>query len=117
MPVKRRVLKERNVITPEVLAIFAAMRRLKCKCPPHDWNEWVRPCAACERWWRLNDQLCDLLILKPWQYPSIEDPRTRNPYPRGSRAHAEWTPDWEARDRWQMLEQGAHEVYKVHLPR
>jgi hypothetical protein len=123
MPVKRRTSKLRAVrITEAALAAFERLRWLEehCSCPPRDWDDWpgkipnnqdrahwerwYRRCAACEEWSVQHEILHSELGMKPWQWPCVESPATRNPWPEGSYKHGRWGPDLEAQSLWRELE-------------
>ena len=59
-------------------------------------------CAACRRWYDLDDALHIELGLKSWQWGL-----PRNPYPPGTAASRNWRPDpdGEAQALWQLLDE------------
>jgi hypothetical protein len=86
--------------------LFRQMERLECTCPERDWSGeyWKHtPCAGCERWWELHSLLHDALSLRPFDWPAIESPDARNPYPAGSPAAVQWEPGREAQARYVAL--------------
>src|SRR5262249_11900693 len=58
-------------------------------------------CAACRRWYDLQDALHTELGLKPWQWLCL----LRNPYPPGSSKFLDWRPlpDGEDQALWERL--------------
>jgi hypothetical protein len=84
------------------------MKNVKCTCPPIDWKGkyWERhECPGCERWWSLHSRLAQLLPgIRPWHWPVIQSPRVQGPYPEGSHAAAQWSPNETAQARWRELE-------------
>jgi hypothetical protein len=100
-------------ITDAAVALYDAMRRCKCVCPPIDWDGayWERSeCAGCRRWWELHSQLHDELKLAPWAWPAIENPHPdASPYPRAHHGHDTWAvPDAQA--RWRKLDAASREL-------
>ena len=94
-------------ITPVAVKLFDQMRQCRCTCPPRDWHDpktWIRECEGCERWWELHSHLHTELHCCPWEWPCIEHPSARSPYPRGSEADKRWEPDLEAQELWRQLE-------------
>jgi hypothetical protein len=97
-------------ITPAALVAFEAMDKLgrACTCEPIDWGGkyWERgpQCSSCQEWWRQHSILHHELRCKPWQWPCIEHPSARSPYPRGSEADKRCEPDLEAQELWRQLE-------------
>jgi len=85
-------------ITPKAIQLFDAMRRCHCTCPKNR-NPLTR-CSACDRWWKLQNELRDELHTKPWEYPCVEDPREAD------------APDDrpEAQERWRLLAEAAREA-------
>jgi len=109
VPVARSPLP---VISPAAITLFDAMRRCRCTCPPIDWEGkyWGRQqCAGCERWWELQNQLCDEVHARIWQYPCVEHPNTVSPYPRNTPAHKSWQPCLEAQALWKTLAEASRE--------
>jgi hypothetical protein len=108
VPVARTPIPQ---ITPRSIELFDAMKRCCCTCPPIDWEgQWGRQqCPGCKRWWELQNELCDELRTKPWEYPCVEDPRTENPYLRGMPAHATWEPNHRAQAMWRQLHSASRE--------
>jgi hypothetical protein len=100
----------RPSITPRAVALFAEMRALVCTCEPRDWSGeyWKHePCNACRQWWTLHARLHRELGARLWDWPVIESPLSVCPYPAGSAAAKDWTPDERAREMWKLLEQAA----------
>jgi hypothetical protein len=92
-------------ITDEAIALFDAMQRINCVCPPIDWGGefWKRrECVGCQRWWELHSQLHDALNLKPWNWPVYQHPDS-NPYPSWHAQHGKWAIA-EAQERWRALD-------------
>jgi hypothetical protein len=116
MPGTKRVPVTRSPIpqiTLKAVELFDGMRGCRCTCPPIDWEGkyWGRQqCPGCKRWWELQNQLCDELCCKPWEYPCVEDPRTQNPYPRGMPAHQSWQPNHRAQEMWRTLADASREA-------
>src|SRR5262245_50800327 len=109
VPVARTPIPQ---ITSRSIELFDAMKRCRCTCLPIDWEGkyWGRQqCPGCKRRWELQNELCDELHTKPWEYPCVEDPRTENPYPRGMLAHATWQPNHRAQAMWRQLHSASRE--------
>jgi hypothetical protein len=105
---------QRTPIAPRAIALFREMQALetKCTCEPIDWDGkyWEHEqCPACDRWWDLHAELHDEIGAKLHEWPGIETPGARTPYPEGSNAAADWKPDLEAQERYRVLEQAAAE--------
>jgi hypothetical protein len=97
-------------ITPLAISLFQRMQRCKCTCKPRDWKGeyWKHEeCPGCRQWWKLHNRLWDELKCKPWQWPCIEHPESKNPWPEGSAAAGAWVPDEQARELWRMLDEDA----------
>jgi len=75
MPTKRVPLnrQHQSPVTERAVRLFDAMRHCRCTCP-QDRDPLTR-CSACDRWWKLQNELCDELRTPVWQYPCVEDPR------------------------------------------
>ena len=74
-----------RMITPKAIRLFEANAALPLTCPgDHSGGE---QCPGCRRWWTLQNNLCDELATPVWRYPCVEDPRTENPYQRGTPAY------------------------------
>ena len=105
IPIHRPI---RAQIPLEALDLFREMKNVKCTCPPIDWKGryWERQeCPGCERWWGLHSRLAQLLPgIRPWHWPVIQSPRAQCPYPEGSYAAAQWSPNETAQARWRELE-------------
>jgi hypothetical protein len=100
----------RRQITPHAVKIFAAMKAIECTCEPRDWDGayWEhQPCAGCAEWWDLHSFLHNELKCRPWEWPCIEHPDAKSPYPENSHADRRWKPDTEAQARWRLLEEAA----------
>jgi len=121
MPVKRRKSKARDArITEQALQLFTEMLALECTCPPRDWGDWpgrivnnhdseawdgwLHECPGCKEWWRLHSELHDELRCRPYEWPCIQSPHARNPWPLGSNMFKQWKPDLEAQALWRELE-------------
>jgi hypothetical protein len=85
------------VITPKALELFEQMRR----------------CRSDERWWKLQNDLCDELHTRPWEYPCVEHPDTSNPYPPGTPAHLSWRPNDRAQEMWKALDAASREAKRA----
>jgi hypothetical protein len=84
-------------ITVTAVRLFESMQRLVCcMCGPSE-------CRHCRRWWDLHSELHKELGARLWQWPCIEHPGTRSPYPRGSEADKRWEPDLDAQAMWRAL--------------
>jgi hypothetical protein len=107
-------------ITPTAIKVFTEMRRCVCSCAPIDWDGayWERGelCDGCRRYWNLHGHLHKELRAKPWQWPVIERPTARNPYPAGSAAAKDWRPDERGRELWRLLEQAARPAPTPQAP-
>ena len=105
----------RAQIVPEALDIFDAMTKLKCTCPPVDFEGADREeCPGCELWSRLHSQLAGLLPgIKPWDWPVIENPQAECPYPEGSYAATHWRPNEKGQQRWRELDAALAERKKL----
>ena len=66
IPVARRPMEQ---VTPRAVALFVAMGKLRCTCPPPQQTR--SPCLGCERWWGLHNELHDELRCKPWERPAV----------------------------------------------
>src|SRR5262249_2634102 len=87
--------------------LFDQMCQCRCTCPPRDWDDpesWIRECEGCERWWELHSHLHEELHCRPWEWPCVEHPGARSPYPRGAEAVKSGGPVWEAPELWAHLE-------------
>src|SRR5689334_20251897 len=102
-------LRRRFIITPEAIAAFEAMRKLRraCTCEPIDWGgkywESGPQCSSCQEWWRQHSILHHELKCKTWEWPCIEHPDSVTYFPEGSPAALAWKPDREAQARWRLL--------------
>jgi hypothetical protein len=93
-------------ITDRAIELFDRMCAIKCACEPIDWEGeyWKhRPCGGCDRWWDLHSELHDEMKCKVWDWPCIQSPKARSPYPAGSFADEHWKPDLEAQALWRAL--------------
>jgi hypothetical protein len=102
----------RSQITPAAIEIFRRMQAVEaaCTCEPVDWGGeyWNhRTCAACEEWWDAHSALWRELRKKPWQWPCVQHPAARCPYPEGSYAANQWGPNLEAQAMWRELDAAA----------
>ena len=100
-------------ITPLAIRLFTEMRAISCTCAPRDWDGkyWEhRQCAGCERWWELHGRLHDELRCRPWEWPCIQSPEAKCPYPPGSPAAQSWRPNERAQQMWQALAGAAREA-------
>src|SRR5215471_7573426 len=101
MPTRRTPVARQHTSQLSLTAIklFMEMRRCRCTCDPD-----VRfdICPGCERWDELDDHLCVELGLKPWEFPTFENP--------SARVHPTCQPDERARKLWLALEAGAREL-------
>jgi hypothetical protein len=116
MPRKRRLSKGRRdiVITETAVKLFREMRLCHCTCPPRDFDEpEFTECSACKTWWSLHFDLHRQLGRKLWQWPCVQHPAARSPYPKDSPADRDWKPDVEAQALWQAL--AAASVRRVGL--
>ncbi len=101
-------------ITAKAIAAFEEMQicRPLCTCDPIDWggNYWQREeCPACEDWWRHHGVLWNELNLRPWEWPAIQHPNARSPYPEGSEATRRWKPHLAAQERYRLLAEAAEQ--------
>ena len=99
-------------IPPEAIAAFKRMAaRPPCTCRPVEWfaEYWKNrePCPSCEFWWEEHSKLHDALRLKPWVWPAIQHPDTKNPWPEGSYMAGKWRPDERAVALYRELEKAA----------
>jgi hypothetical protein len=98
MPTRRtpRRWAEKRVITPTAIAAFARLQRL-----PY----------GSDAWWAAHSELHSALHARPWEFPCVEDPRARNPYPPGSYAAKQWETQRAARpetvELWRALQAAA----------
>jgi hypothetical protein len=122
----------RRQFTPRALQLFASVLALECECPPRDWSDWpgnipnnrdhahwerwYRRCAGCEEWARLHGHLHAELRCKPWEWPCIQSPTVKNPWPEGSAMWRQWKPDLEAQALWRELEAALAEVEAARPP-
>ena len=74
-----------------------------CTCQNHS-------CTACKQWWVEHRNLHRELELNPWDWPCVERPGTRPPYPKGSPADQTYEPNYEGQARWARFEQAARAV-------
>jgi hypothetical protein len=110
---KRLKYSARPEITPAAIAAFRKIKELEaaCSCLPRNWEKYWEhePCASCEaratQWAKLRAEL----HLPPWQWPPVQNPDARNPYPAGSRAAAGWKPYPAAQELWRILEEAGAE--------
>jgi len=64
----------------------------------------IAECPGCKPWCELHSHLWHELRCKLWQWPCIQRPSARSPYPKGSHADLTWKTDLEAQQRWHHLE-------------
>jgi hypothetical protein len=99
-------------ITPRALELFAELERARrarrhaTDCTISEFGLCIAECAACERWWDLQDELHIELDLPPWRWPAIP----RNPYPPGSPKAREWRAGTEQEELWKLLEEARREA-------
>src|SRR5215475_10894283 len=69
----------RMIISPEMVALYGRMVRIRCTCAPPPITEyWKRElCDNCERWWGLHTELSHLVPHKPWRWPLLAPPSRR----------------------------------------
>jgi hypothetical protein len=113
MPTKRIPIGRQPApkITVKAIRLFEAMRRCRCTCPED--RELGTRCDGCERWWSLNNDLCDELHTPLWQYPCVQNPLAENPYPLGCAAYKSWKPDREAQATWKALVNASCELRRA----
>ena len=92
-------------ITVKAIKLFEAMRRCCCTCPD-DRKSGDARCDGCERWWSLQNDLCDELHTPLWQYPCVENPATQNPY-------LGWKPNLEGQTMWRALTHASRELRRA----
>jgi hypothetical protein len=92
-------------ITVKAIKLFEAMRRCCCTCPD-DRKSGDARCDGCERWWSLQNNLCDELRTPLWVYPCVENPATQNPY-------LGWKPNLEGQAMWRALTHASHELRRA----
>jgi hypothetical protein len=93
MATTRRTKRPRSVkykITPEAGQLFRQMRKLPhCTCVwgPRYYD--TVDCASCDEWWRLQNQLHNMLDLPVNAYPAVAPPPSTPPYAEiaGGRVH------------------------------
>lgn len=96
MPTNRQPIRRPPrgpTITGEAIATFRRMYELEyvCDCG----GDPKARCAPCKEYFRLDSKLCDLLKLKPWEFPAVRHP------------DADGEPDHEARARYRALAKAA----------
>jgi hypothetical protein len=77
MPTNRRpFFRDRQpAFPPRAIEIFKRMVvDIECTCEDGSKTK----CAGCEEYHALDRELCDVLKLKPWQYPALISPDTPN---------------------------------------
>jgi hypothetical protein len=68
-PIHRSLIMQ---ITSRAVAIYEQMRRIHCTCLPREYSaRYVPPCASCDKWWDLHNELHRELKLKVWHWPAI----------------------------------------------
>jgi len=98
-PVARQQVAAR--VTPRAIQLFDSMRRIRrCDCPPYDpmvdWRKERVRCAYCKRRSDLDDQLHRELGLRPWEWPTIQNPNWSNPFPVEHAHHRQARPPTSA---------------------
>jgi hypothetical protein len=110
---KRLKYSARPEITPAAIAAFRKIKELEaeCACPPRNWEKYWKhePCASCEKKARQMTIIRDELPLPPWQWPPVQNPDVKNPYPAWSVAQRQWKPYPAAQTLWRILEEAAEE--------
>jgi hypothetical protein len=104
----------RKEISPAAITAFCRIKELeaKCSCSPRDWagDYWKHePCASCEKKARQMAIIRDELLIPPWQWPPVQNPDVKNPYPAWSVAQRQWKPYPAAQTLWRILEEAAEE--------
>jgi hypothetical protein len=79
MVTKRTPLRRftQTQISPEAIAIWKQMRRLKCSCGPYPPGKGSHreECDGCTRWWALHSALDQALgPTTPWLWPHVACP-------------------------------------------
>jgi len=97
----------RRQITPAAIAAFRRMQALASQCTCTSTH---RDCPACAGWWNLHSQLEAELRCKVWQFPAIEHPDDKCPYPPSTGA-AQWWP--QAQALYRMLDAAAREAQSL----
>ena len=107
MPTKRVPIARQptSKITIAAIRLFEAMRRCHCTCPG-DRRSGDPRCDGCERWWSLQNNLCDELRTPLWIYPCVENPATQNPY-------LGWKPNLEGQEMWKALVNASRELRRA----
>jgi hypothetical protein len=103
-------------ITPLAISLFTELAAISCTCAPRDWGGkyWEdKQCAGCERWYELHARLHDELRCRPWEWPCIQSPKAKCPYPPGSPAAHSWRPNERAQQMWQALVGAAREARRT----
>jgi hypothetical protein len=92
-------------VTPRAVALWEQMQQVECTCTPRDWSRYWehQRCDGCEEQNRLRRAIHVELRLPPWEIPAVMPPDAPNPWPPGSRRHAEWRPNADAVARWEIL--------------
>jgi hypothetical protein len=99
---------QKSKITPAVVEAFKQMEMARhgCTCSPDRWAI-GGDYDACEEWWAAHSDLHDLLGLKPWRWPCIRHPDTKNPWPAGSYKAKKWRPNLKAQNVYRQIEAAA----------
>jgi hypothetical protein len=106
----------RTVISPEAVAVYQQMRRLRCSCGPYpDPKKWTgrKQCAACERWWDLHSKLADLIPHKPWMWPVICPPTKYPEYDFGLQRFTNELRPRQGNDRMRAMEKALREAARA----
>jgi hypothetical protein len=68
-PIHRSLIMQ---ITPRAVELYRQMCGIRCVCPPRAYGDrYQAPCASCDKWWGLHDQLHRELKLKVWEWPAV----------------------------------------------
>src|SRR5262245_45975289 len=95
-------------VTPTAIKLFIEMQRIRCTCDPDDRFD---QCPGCKKRLELDEQIGIEMKAPIWEYPCIERPGLKNPYPR-AHANYEWFEKRPSgpRERWIALEQAVREM-------
>ena len=106
-------------VTPRALELFeqvekARRQRRAARCIVGPYGHCRGDCTPCRSWYELQDQLHVELGLKPRFWPCVPC----NPFPPGSLAARDWSPEGAPLQLWQTLERGrqAAEARAVAAP-
>jgi hypothetical protein len=104
-PIKREA---RATISPRAIELFGELERARrarknavdCKIGEQQgFCSSISECAACRRWWDLQDQLHVELGRELWDWPCIP----KNPYPPASAYGRAWRPDQQKKELYDLL--------------